>query len=72
MAENIEKIAVQLNLPKHKVQATVDLLEADNTVPFIARYRKEATGALDDEQIRQIEDLMQKLKKIDERRKTIL
>jgi transcriptional accessory protein Tex/SPT6 len=46
-----QKIAGQLNLPGHKVAATVDLLAAGNTLPFIARYRKEATGGLDEEQI---------------------
>lgn len=46
-----QKIAGQLNLPIHKVAATIDLLTAGNTLPFIARYRKEATGGLDEEQI---------------------
>jgi hypothetical protein len=47
-----QKIASQLKLPIPKVAATIDLLTAGNTLPFIARYRKEATGGLDEEQNR--------------------
>ena len=72
MVDNNTKIAALLNLPKQKVSATVDLLENDNTLPFIARYRKEATGGLDEEQIRQISDTIEKFKKLDARRETIL
>lgn len=68
----IEKIAQSLNIPTRKVSSTIQLLEDDNTVPFIARYRKEATGGLDEEQIRQIEELNGKLKALDERRQAIL
>jgi len=72
MPDNINKIASQLNLPKTKVGATIELLEKDNTIPFISRYRKEATGGLDEEQIRNISDLREKLTKMDDRRQTIL
>jgi uncharacterized protein len=55
-----------------QVAAVIDLLDNDNTIPFIARYRKEATGELDEQQIRQINDLTQKNRNMDERRQTIL
>ena len=72
MTDIIARIASLLTLPQNKVSATVELLEKDNTIPFISRYRKEATGGLDEEQIRQISDLLEKLNKLDERRETIL
>ena len=53
-------------------QATIELLDDGNTLPFIARYRKEATGGLDEEQIRQVIELLEKLRTLDERRETIL
>lgn len=69
---HIKKIATKLSLKPAQVTATVDLLDAENTVPFIARYRKEATGGLDEEQIRQIEELLKQLRQLDERRQTVL
>jgi protein Tex len=69
---NIEKIAAKLNIKSRQVAATVDLLDADNTVPFIARYRKEVTGGLDEVQIHQIEELLKSLRALDERRQTVL
>ena len=51
----IEKVALNLNIRIDQVKAVLDLLAEDNTVPFIARYRKEVTGSLDEEQIRAIE-----------------
>jgi uncharacterized protein len=65
-------IAEQLNIKPAQVQSVIDLLESDNTIPFIARYRKEATGNLDEEQIRQVESLLDRLRSLDKRRKTIL
>ena len=61
-------IASQLNIRPEQVAATIELLDAGNTLPFIARYRKEATGGLDEEQIRQISELLDKLRALDERR----
>jgi protein Tex len=69
---NIEKIAAKLNIQTRQVASTVELLDADNTVPFIARYRKEVTGGLDEEQIRQIEELLKGYRALDERRQTVL
>ncbi len=68
----IEILAQNVNLPIHKVKNTVDLLDGDNTVPFIARYRKEVTGTLDEEQILNIKEEWDRLKNLEERRETIL
>ncbi len=65
-------IARELNLQLHQVQAAVKLLDDGNTVPFIARYRKEATGGLDDSQLRTLESRLQYLRELEERKATIL
>ncbi len=67
-----ETIANQLNVRPHQVEAAIRLLDEGNTVPFIARYRKEMTGTLDDEQVRILADEVVRLRAIDERRATIL
>ena len=51
----IKEIANELNIKVSQVENTLKLLSEGNTIPFIARYRKEITGSLDEEQIRQIE-----------------
>ncbi|HAJ38080.1 MAG TPA: RNA-binding transcriptional accessory protein [Chloroflexi bacterium] len=66
------RIAARLQLAEHRVAATVQLLDAGNTLPFIARYRKEMTGGLDEEQIRAVEQTLASLRALDERRTTIL
>ncbi|MCI0485810.1 MAG: RNA-binding transcriptional accessory protein [Blastocatellia bacterium] len=67
-----QQIAARLNLRPTQVAAVIELLDAGNTLPFIARYRKEATGALDEDQLRQISGLIASLRALDERRQTIL
>lgn len=67
-----QTIAQELNLRPQSVAATIELLEAGNTIPFIARYRKEATGSLDETEIRDIESRAKSLKALDERRETVL
>lgn len=67
-----EQIAFQLNVKSSQVAAVIELLDGGNTVPFIARYRKEMTGLLDDEQIRIIADELARLRALDERRASIL
>src|SRR3990172_5316113 len=67
-----EQIASQLNAKPSQVTAVINLLDEGNTVPFIARYRKEMTGSLDDEQIRIIADELVRLRALDERRTAIL
>ena len=67
-----EQIASQLNVKPSQVTAVINLIDEGNTVPFIARYRKEMTGSLDDEQIRIIADELIRLRGLDERRTSIL
>lgn len=55
--EIIKEIANELRIKNNQVESTLTLLSDGNTVPFIARYRKEATGALDEEQIRKINEV---------------
>ena len=70
--EHIEKISKDLSLQKRHVQAVVEMLDEGNTIPFIARYRKERTGTMDEEQLRNVSDLLAHLRAMDERRTTIL
>jgi uncharacterized protein len=65
-------IAAQLGVRPEQVTATIELLDDGNTVPFIARYRKEKTGGLDEEQIRQAGAALDTLRALDERRATIV
>ena len=65
-------IAAEINLRAEQVQHTVDLLDTGNTVPFISRYRKEVTGGLNEEQIRQIEDRIRYLRNLQERKAAVL
>lgn len=69
---HVNKIADRLNLRTAQVQAAGDLLQEGATVPFIARYRKEATGSLDEVAITDIRDLLRQLEDLDARRSTIL
>ncbi len=65
-------IATQLNIRPAQVSSTIELLDADCSVPFIARYRKERTGGLDEVQLRQISESIRRLRALDERRKTVI
>lgn len=67
-----QKIAEKLNVRPAQVAATIELLDAGNTLPFIARYRKEATGALDEDQIRNLMELLENFRALDKRRESIL
>lgn len=67
-----QKIAAQLHLLPAQVASTIDLLDGGNTLPFIARYRKEITGGLDEDQIRQLLESVTRLRAVDERRETII
>jgi protein Tex len=67
-----ERIATELSLKPEQVQRTVALLLDDATVPFIARYRKEATGNLDEEQIRRVAERHKYYQELEQRRATIL
>lgn len=67
-----KRIASKLGLQEQQVAATIDLLDGGNTVPFIARYRKELTDRLDEEQLRQIHALLDSLRRVDDRREVIV
>ncbi|MHA6764348.1 Tex family protein [Streptacidiphilus sp. PAMC 29251] len=67
-----QTIAEELGVRSGQVQAAVDLLDGGATVPFIARYRKEATGELDDTQLRNLEERLRYLRELEERRDAIL
>jgi hypothetical protein len=67
-----QQIAGELGVRAEQVTAAVELLDGGATVPFIARYRKEATGVLDDAQLRTLEDRLRYLRELEERRATIL
>jgi len=69
---HLQKIAKELKIRPHQVEAVVELLDNDSTVPFIARYRKEATGSLDEVQITSIRDRIAQLRELDKRREAIL
>ncbi|MDN5385205.1 Tex family protein [Streptomyces sp. LB8] len=66
------RIAEELGVQERQVKAAVELLDGGSTVPFIARYRKEATGMLDDAQLRLIEERLRYLRELEERRAAIL
>ncbi|MCB1702668.1 MAG: RNA-binding transcriptional accessory protein, partial [Halioglobus sp.] len=67
-----QRIAEELSVHANQVEAAIKLLDEGATVPFIARYRKEATGALDDTQMRQLDERLRYLREMEERRLTIL
>ena len=67
-----DKIADLLNLNSAQVAAAIQLFDEGSTIPFVARYRKEKTGSLDEEQLRQIQSLLEKQRMVDKRRATIL
>src|ERR1700758_3003906 len=67
-----QQIADELGVRAQQVAAAVELLDGGATVPFVARYRKEATGALDDAQLRTLDERLRYLRELDERRAAIL
>ena len=66
------RLAEELSVRPEQVAATVELLDGGATVPFIARYRKEVTGALDDTQLRQLDERLRYLRELEERREAVL
>lgn len=67
-----EKIAKELNIRVNQVENTVKLIDEGNTIPFIARYRKEVTGNLDDEILRDLDQKLQYLRNLEERKEVVL
>ncbi|ROZ61575.1 Tex family protein [Ramlibacter sp. WS9] len=72
MKKIIRQIAAEIRVQEHQVQAAVDLLDGGATVPFVARYRKEATGGLDDIHLREIEARLGYLRELEDRREAVL
>ncbi|HOP34538.1 MAG TPA: Tex-like N-terminal domain-containing protein, partial [Defluviitoga tunisiensis] len=68
----VATITEELNIKRYQTENTIELLNNGNTVPFISRYRKEVTGNLDEEKIRQIEELFNYYKNLEEYKKTVL
>ncbi|WP_319778340.1 Tex family protein [Maridesulfovibrio sp.] len=71
-SKNISRISAELNILDKNVKAVVSLLDEGATIPFISRYRKEATGSLDEVAVSAVSDLFEKLKELDKRRETVL
>ena len=69
---DLDAIARQFQLSTPQVQATVELLDEGNTVPFITRYRKDRTGGLDEEKIRLIQDAVTRRRQLNERKERVL
>ncbi|MDZ7932587.1 MAG: Tex family protein [Rhodococcus sp. (in: high G+C Gram-positive bacteria)] len=67
-----KRIAEELDVREEQVRAAVELLDGGSTVPFIARYRKEVTGTLDDTQLRQLDERLRYLRELDERRDAVI
>jgi uncharacterized protein len=72
MSSIVERIQTELSVQQWQIEAATALLDGGSTVPFVARYRKEATGGLDDAQLRHLEERLRYLRELEERRKTIL
>lgn len=68
----LAKISSSLGIPENQVRKTIELLDEGATIPFISRYRKEATGSLDEVQVAQIRDLRDQLVELEKRREAIL
>ncbi len=67
----LKTISTELSIPESQVEAAVKLIDEGNTIPFIARYRKEVTGGLDDTQLRDLETRLNYLRSLDERREEV-
>src|ERR1700759_3685453 len=72
MTDIRRQIAQELGVRDEQVEAAIGLLDGGTTVPFIARYRKELTGALDDAQLRTLEERLTYLRELEERRSAVL
>lgn len=68
----IKKLAEELNIGRHQAEAAVKLIDEGNTIPFIARYRKETTGSLDDEVLRNLDERLKYLRNLEERKNQVI
>ena len=71
MSNYAEQLAAELHLTAQNVQGAIDLIDAGNTIPFIARYRKEATGSMDDQVLRDLGDRLAYLRGLDKRKEEV-
>lgn len=69
---HVEQLAKELNWPQEKIKRTVELLDEGNTIPFIARYRKEITGVMDETVLRQLVERLNYLRNLDKRKEDII
>ena len=72
MSQIPQLLANELKVDERQISSVIQLLDEGSTVPFIARYRKEATGGLDDTQLRQLHQRLNYLRELDDRRQVIL
>ncbi|NLZ81034.1 MAG: RNA-binding transcriptional accessory protein, partial [Clostridiales bacterium] len=68
----LKQIQEELNVKLNQVEAAVQLIDEGNTIPFIARYRKEVTGSLDDEQLRTLDERLTYLRNLEEKKVQVL
>ena len=67
-----QKITEELGVKEWQVEAAVKLIDEGNTIPFISRYRKEATGSLNDEQLRKLYERLMYLRNLEEKKEQVL
>lgn len=67
----VQTIANELNIKNYQVEKTIELIDGGNTIPFIARYRKEATGGLSDETLRNLDERLKYLRSLEERKEEV-
>ncbi len=67
----VETIANELNIKNYQVEKTIELIDSGNTIPFIARYRKEVTGGLSDETLRNLDERLKYLRNLEERKEEV-
>ena len=72
MDKIINELSVELNIPKNKIENTIKLIDEGNTIPFIARYRKEVTGNLSDEVLRKLNDRLTYLRNLETRKTEVI
>ena len=68
----VEKLSAELGIRKEQVEATIKLIDEGNTIPFIARYRKEVTGSLNDEVLRNLSERLLYLRGLEEKKEQVI
>ena len=68
----IQALASELQIGRHQAEAAVRLIDEGNTIPFIARYRKEATGSLNDEILRNLDERLKYLRNLEDRKNQVI